>query len=177
VGADSQFDRLFDDFSDEAFRLETLPGYNVGADAERLRQFLSGAYLPEHPIPGVDFVREMVKPDRRTTLVRLVSKPITVDQRLSIDWVYPHHAEAGRAISILDPGSAAAERAAAVGDFWLFDAATVALMKYTPDGSFGGVEIISSQDEVNRFVDLRLELLAAAKPFASWLADWRREAL
>lgn len=173
----TQFDRLFEDFGDEAFRLETLPGYNVGADAERLRQFASGAYLPEQPIPGVEFVREMVQRGRRTTLVRLVAEPLTIDQRLSIDWVYPHHAAAGREISILEPGGALAEQAAAAGDFWLFDSAAVALMKYTTGGSFDSVEIVSSPEQVSRYVDLRNQLLSAATPFGDWLAAWRKKAL
>lgn len=172
--ADSQFDRLFDDFSYEAFRLETLPGYNVGTDAERLAEFAAGAYLPQPPIPGVDFIRQLVAPGRRTALVRLLAEPMTIDQRLSIDWVYPHHAAAGRAISIIEPGSQAAELAQAAGDFWLFDASCVALMKYSPDGAFEGVDMITDPPAVKQYVELRTQLTAAATPFRSWLANWRR---
>ena len=174
--AENQFDRLFDDFADEAFRLETLPGYNVGGDADRLTRYRSGAFLPEPPIPGVDFVQAMVGPHRRTTLVRLINEPLTIDQRLSIDWVYPHHAAAGREISILAPGSKVASQAADVGDFWLFDSKAVALMRYAADGSFDGVEIITGDDQVKPFLKLREQLLSTATPFRTWLAHWREKA-
>jgi hypothetical protein len=175
VPAENLFDRLFDDFTDEAFRLETLPGYNVGGDADRLTQYRSGAYLPEPPVPGVDFVHDMVRPPRRTTLVRLISDPLTIDQRLSIDWVYPHHAAAGREISILEPGSKVASQAADVGDFWLFDSKAVALMRYAADGGFEGEEIITGDDQLRPFLDLREQLLSAATPFRAWLASWREK--
>lgn len=173
----TQFDRLFDDFGDEAFRLETLPGYNVGADRERLAQFMSGAYLPEPPIPGVEFVQDLVRPGRRTSLVRLVAAPLTVEQRLSIEWVYPHHAAAGRDIWILEAHSPAAAAAVTVGDFWLFDSVTVAAMKYEPDGSFDRADVTSDPVQVDRYVALRNQLLMSAIPFRTWLAEWRKKAL
>lgn len=175
MGAGSQFDRLFDEFRNDAFRLETLPGYNVGQDADRLAEYASGAYLPELPIPGVEFIEELVRPGRRTSLVRLVAEPLTIDQRLSIEWVYPHHAAAGREIAILDPRSNGAEQAASAGDFWLFDNATAAVMHYAPDGSFDQAEVIDAPAEVDRYVALRNQFQSAATPFRRWLADWRRK--
>ncbi|MGW6195380.1 DUF6879 family protein [Kribbella sp. NPDC055110] len=174
MGNETRFDRLFDEFTEEAFRVETLPGYNVGQDAERLTQYASGAYLPEQPIPGVSFVADLVRRGRRTTLVRLVGEPLTVDQRLSIDWVYPHHAAAGRDISILRSNAEVADLAASVGDFWLFDNAVVAVMRYLPGGEFDRADVIDADDEVAKYVALRNQYVDAATPFRSWLASWRR---
>jgi len=46
-------------------------------------------------------------------------------------------------------------------------------MCYAADGGFEGVEIITDDDQVRPFVELREQLLSAATPFRSWLANWR----
>ncbi|MFF1815985.1 DUF6879 family protein [Kribbella sp. NPDC058245] len=170
----ARFDELFDEFRGEAFRLETLPGYAVGQDAERLADYAAGAYVLGSPIPGVEFVKGLVESGRRTTLVRLVERPLTIDQRLSIDWVYPHHAVAGREIAILEPGSELAGNASVTGDFWLFDDTAVALMRYAPDGRFDRADVVEEPATVARYVALRNQLWASAVPFGKWLGNWRR---
>ena len=172
----TEFDRLFDDFTEDSFRLEALPQYNMG-DLEGVAQFMSGDYLPTAPYPGVKFTRDMVTPDRRTSLVRLLSEPLSAHERYCVEWVYPHHADAGREIMLLPATSALGKEAAALGDFWMFDNATVVRMRYDDTGYFLASDILTETGAVRGCVEFRERLVAEAEPFRDWLARWRQRAI
>jgi len=169
------FDRLFDDFKEESFRLEALSQYNMG-DLKRVSQFMAGDYLPTAPYPGVKFTRDMVTPDRRTSLVRLLSEPLSAHERYCVEWVYPHHADAGREIMLL-PASELSKEAAALGDYWLFDQSSVVQMRYDDTGVVLERNIVTDPDVVRGYVEFRERLVAEAEPFRDWLARWRQRAI
>ncbi len=174
--AKDALDRLFDEFEQEAFRLETLPTFDVPGDADRMASYAAGGLFPDPPQPTkwTDEIREIVSSGRRMPHVRLVGQPLTMYQRKSVDWFYPYHAAAGREIHILNPSSPLADEATRVGDYWMFDSASVALMRYDSAGDFLGADIVTDPDEVSYYVDLRDRLLAKAEPFRQWLAAWRQ---
>jgi len=172
----AEFIRLFKDFTEESFRLEALAQYNMG-DLKTVAQFLAGDYLPTPPYPGVSSTREAVEPGRRDVLVRLLTEPLSPHERCSVEWVYPHHADAGREIMLLSAASAVGKEAAALGDYWLFDSTTAVAMRYDETGVLLAHDILTDQDVVRSYVEFRERLVAAAEPFRDWLARWRQRAI
>jgi hypothetical protein len=175
MGVTDELDQLFDAAEHELFRLETLPSYDVPGDAEIRDRYRSGELFPDPPQPTswTEEIRALVASGKRMPHVRLVTEPLTMYLRSSVDWFYPYHAEAGREIFILRPGSEFADEARRLGDYWMFDSATVALMRYDQAGDFLGVDAVREPAEVAYYVELRDRLLAQAEPFRHWLAWWR----
>lgn len=144
------------------FRLETLDAYDVPEEAERLAAFLTGRAMPPRT-PGNDPYLERVA--RLTAAGRTVARVHVVGQPHS-DYVryelacYAENVAAGEQVLI-------AERAGylsnLVEDFWLFDDRTVALMRYSPEGTFLGIE--DASDRLDDFLAQRDRAVAAAIPY------------
>lgn len=173
-----QLNQLFDEFRHEAFRLETLPFYGVPGEAITMARYAAGEPLPDPPQPSrwTTEIREMVESGRRMPHVWLVSEPLTMYQRAAVDWFYPYQAAVGRETFILTPDSSLTEEATTAGDYWMFDSATVVMMRYDETGDIVSRDVVIDPSEVAYRVDLRDRLLATAEPFKHWLAGWRQRA-
>ncbi len=171
-----QLDQLFDEFKDEAFRLETLPAYGIPAEASNEARYAAGEPLLDPPQPSAwtNEIREIIESGRRMPHVWLVTEPLTMYQRAGVDWFYPYQAAVGRETYILTPDSPLVDEATKTGDYWMFDSASVALMRYDDTGDFLGTDVLTDPADVAYYVDLRDRLLATAQPFRQWLAGWRQ---
>lgn len=169
-------DKLFDEFQVEAFRLETLPFYGVPGEAETQARYEAGEPLPDPPQPSrwTSEIRELVNAGRRMPHVWLVTEPLTMYQRSAVDWFYPYQAAVGRETHILTPHSPLVEEATKTGDYWMFDSASVVLMRYDETGDIVTRDLVADPAEVAYYVDFRDRLLARAVPFREWLAQWRQ---
>lgn len=176
MGKQDELDTLFDEFKVEAFRLETLPAYGIPAEASNEARYAAGEPLPDpvQPSPWTTEIQEIVESGRRMPHVWLVTEPLTMYQRSGVDWSYPYQAAVGRETYILTPDSPLAEEATRAGDYWMFDSANVALMRYDDTGDFLGTDVITDPAEVAHYVEFRDRLLAAGQPFRRWLAGWRQ---
>lgn len=174
--ASDNLDALFAAARQELFRLETLPAYLATGDAERSAQYAAGALFPEprQPTAWTREIQRTVESGRKMPHVRLVTEPLSMYIRKSVDWFYPHHVDAGRDIYILTPGSELASEAAEVGDYWMFDSATVALMRYDDVGAYLGIDLVTEPGAVAGYAALRARLLAESQPFRLWLGGWRQ---
>ncbi|CAD5957919.1 DUF6879 family protein [Streptomyces cyaneofuscatus] len=161
---------LFDDFKQEAFRLETLDDYGRSGNADAYRLFLDGKPKPEgYNTDWLDEVRKNVDAGRRMYRVHVVTRPLTPYLRYELGWGYTTNSTAGEEFFILDV-TEQANPLADVGDFWLFDSVTAAPMRYTSDGEFAGADVLSG-DRADEYVGHRNTALAHAVPFADWWAE------
>ncbi|MFJ8842601.1 DUF6879 family protein [Streptomyces cyaneofuscatus] len=135
---------LFDDFKQEAFRLETLDDYGRSGNKDAYQLFLGGKPKPQGYNTGwPDEARENVDAGRRMYRVHVVTRPLREQPNPLAD----------------------------VGDFWLFDSVTAAPMHYTPDGEFSGADVLP-HDRADEYVGYRNTALAHALPFADWWATY-----
>jgi hypothetical protein len=148
-------DQLFDDFTDEAFRLEQLQAYTIPQEAERLVAFREGRPLPERSVRNNAWLRRLALSTiegKAWPRVRIVEYPLTDYTRYELAG-YVESAVAGQSTRITerraDPGLAELTE-----DFWLFDGDTdhaVALvMRYDGDGRFLGAEATTDSSVLSR---------------------------
>jgi hypothetical protein len=122
-------------FERTAFRLETLPEYNVPQEAELLEAFKRGepVNLPDDH-PWLVKVRRHVQAGRVMRRVRLVSSPLSDYLRMEMSW-YPKSVEAGEDIRIADLDDHQ-ELTVCKQDFWMFDESVVVTLRYDAEGRF-----------------------------------------
>ncbi|MGH3925415.1 MAG: DUF6879 family protein [Pseudonocardiaceae bacterium] len=162
--------RLFDAIRASVFRLETLDRYTVPSEAEALADFLAGRpRLPRTPenSPWVRRIADDVAAGRRVYRVHLISHPLSHYLRFELSG-YAETAAVGQEAFIADR-DAHPDLAELTEDFWLFDDATVAVMRYDDEGHFLGADLAPEEllDEYRRRRDLAL---AHAVPLDEYLA-------
>lgn len=167
---------LFSSFESSAFRLETLPLYNVDSEKQLFEDYLSGVELPTEPdrewCKTIRADREKGKTYER---VRVVPKDGGQYFRFEVEWGYLYNAEAGEQIFMLLPNAPDDVLTAASKDFWLFDDEHVALMDYDESGRFLGVEVLDESRSAE-FIQLRASVRANAVPLREYLATQRQAA-
>ncbi|GAA2153453.1 hypothetical protein GCM10009760_51180 [Kitasatospora kazusensis] len=162
----------FSEFNREAFRLETLDDYSRSGGVEAYHAFLAGEEQPEgYKNAGwVKTVAGATRAGKRMYRVHVVSRPLTDYLRFELGWGYQRNAEAGEEFFILDATSRENPIPEAP-DFWLFDDATVAAMKYDEGGKYLGTEFLEG-DRLAQFQAYRDTAMAHAVPFAEWWAQY-----
>lgn len=153
----SDFDALFDTFTDSAYRLETLPAYAIPAEDPSYRAFQHGLPRPERSVRTSPWMRRIAvttAAGKAWSRTRVIDTPLTDYQRYQIP-AYLESQTVGEQISLIPRG--------VVGDlgpdFWLFDAATdharAALMLYTDTGEFEGFELVTDPEQIGELVHRR----------------------
>ncbi|MFC8798068.1 DUF6879 family protein [Promicromonospora sp. NPDC057138] len=161
---------LFDQFQDEAFRLETLDDYSQSGSVDAYRLFLDGKNKPaDYNADWLDEVRGHTGAGRRMYRVHVLRRPLTPYLRFELGWGYITNATAGEEFFILDVTEQPNPLPDHVGDFWLFDSTTSARFNYS-DGKFLGADVLTV-DQGPEYVAYRETALAHAVPFADWWAD------
>jgi len=170
-----EFDALFDSFHVVVFRLETLPAYDVGGDADRLAAFRAGRPLPERSVrtsPWLARIALSTAEGKQWERVRVVDTPLTEYQEYEL-LAYQESQAAGERITI-----APRSRAIDVGpDFWLFDPDTpeahAVLMNYAPGGQWLGATSVVDPGGLRALADIRRAALAMAVPLNTFLVEAR----
>ncbi|MGH8896033.1 MAG: DUF6879 family protein [Egibacteraceae bacterium] len=165
--------QLFDAMRESAFRLETLDRYTVPSEAEMLADFLAGRPLPQRTPENNPWLREIadhIAAGRRFYRVHVLSRPLSDYLRFELS-LYPQTAAVGHETFIADRDSHPdlTELTELTEDFWLFDDATVAVMRYDDEGHWLGAEKAPDGllSEYRRRRDLAL---AHAVPLDEYLA-------
>lgn len=169
------FDALFDTFVATVVRLEALPLYSVGgAEQERIDAWKAGRPRPERSVRTSPWLARIAATTttagKRWSRVRVVDEPLTDYQRYQLDG-YRESQAVGDQVSIARRGAVDDSG----DDFWLFDARTPAahavLMRYHPDGSLRGRELVDDPATL-AVLTARVERVAtAAVPLNVFLAD------
>ncbi len=165
-----EFDGIFRSFRRSAFHLEVADTYHTPEESEPFRAFLDGRHddFAWHG-PWLDLVREVTGGGGRIERVRVVSVPHVDYTRWGLT-VAPLNIEAGEDIRWLPRHHAAAAQLPP-DDFWLLDDRRVVFTVFTPDGTFsGGAETVDPVI-VDRCVEVRQRVWAAAVPHATYVTS------
>jgi hypothetical protein len=163
----SEFEALFDTFTESAWRLETQPAYDEPEEREPLRRWLAGE--PDDLAWMADWwtwIRDITQAGKRFGRVRVVYDPPSDYQRYELGVLTPPAVDAGEDIRVL-PVARARELQLPERDFWLFDNARVAVLHFGPDG-VAGVELIEDAAAVRPFRDARDRAWDASVRYDEW---------
>ena len=157
---------FFDSYQRDAFRLETLPAYNMASEQAEYETFLATGvlHIPEDN-PWLVRVRHFRATGRWISRVHVITCPLTDYLRYEFA-VYRHTVQAGEDVRILDltdqvnPGLPQQ-------DFWLFDDSAVVRMDYGADGTQLGRELLEDADPAPYVAWKRLAL-AHSQPFTAY---------
>jgi hypothetical protein len=159
------FQALFDNWNRSAWRFECQGVYREPKEQEPLRRFLAGepddlAWYQSWP----NRIRGWRDAGKIIGRVRQLTEPLTDYLRFEL-FITPPAVEAGEDIRILSvdrvpPGLPRQ-------DFWIFDDARVALMRFGPDG-VAGADIITDPNEVQRYLTLQETAIRASLPYNDW---------
>lgn len=145
------FNQLWRYFRHEAFRLECQPVYLVDVEREPFAEFLRGEPRPAPEIPyyaaWLDQIHAVTSQGRRVARVRILEEPPTDYQRWEI-WAGQYNIAAGEDIRYLNRSQAVEVGLPVAADWWLFDSERLALMRFSPDGTPLGGEIIDDPEVV-----------------------------
>jgi hypothetical protein len=140
-------------FERSAFRLETLPEYDVPQEAEWLEAFKRDGSLP-HLSPENDSWLKLVSScgpqQKQMQRVRIVTHPLSDYLRFELA-LFQSSVASGEDIRV------ASDHSFDCGDFWLFDDHTVILLRYDAGGRFVGTDQPADVVPYRRIRDLALE--------------------
>lgn len=149
------FNQLWRYFRQTAFRLEVQPVYTVADEQESVGEFLTG----HEPRPlteygwfaaWLDQIRSVTAQGREVRRVRVLDEPLTNYQRWEM-WCGRWNIEAGEDIRYITRTRAKAAGLPVADDWWLFDSAAVAKMRFTADGHPLGGQIIRDPSVVSQY--------------------------
>jgi hypothetical protein len=157
---------FFDSYQREAFRLETLPAYNMASEQSEYEAFLTAGelHIPEDDLWLVR-VRHFRCTGRWVGRVHIITRPLTDYLRYEFA-VYRYTVRAGEDVRILDLTDQA-DPGLPQEDFWLFDESAVVRMDYGPDGAQIGRELLQGIDPAPYIAWKRIAL-EHAQPFTEY---------
>lgn len=140
-------EECFSDFRFSAARLETLPAYAVGDEAERIAAWREGRPRPERSVRTSTYLREVAQDvlwGKERRRIRVIDLPMSDYSRYQVTG-YVESAAAGEEILVAIRRGGPQEAQAdldGMADFWLFDGGTdrprAVLMDYDEAGRFTG---------------------------------------
>jgi hypothetical protein len=149
----------FQNFQSSAFRLETLPAYDVPDEVDELEPYRAGRPLSERSVRTTPWLAQMAATTgqgKEWQRLRLIGAEPTLYEAWEVDR-YVESQACGEQVRLLDR----AEHPDLVGrDFWLFDAGTPSavayLMRYDEHGGFHGADQAPADQlaELTAVVDL-----------------------
>ena len=149
---------LLHGFQRSAFRLEAQSSYMVGIERDALHEFAEG-----HPQPPsnftwwrewLDLVARHARHGQVIERVRVEAEPPPVYQQW-LRWGDRWHIEAGERIFYLPRTGAVATGLPLDADWWLFDSAAVAVMRFAVGGVLAGISLLTDADAVHPYCQWR----------------------
>lgn len=157
----------FRHFQSEAWRLETLPVYNVPQEEDEIRAYLAGERIDPHTYSDAytEDLKRVRREGKSKGRVHIVTRPLSTYLRYEFMYYRPH-VWAGEDIRIMDVTDQG-NPLAGVQDFWMFDKEEVVLMNYEADGTQISREVY--EGDVNRSSSTTASALAESVPFESYV--------
>jgi len=154
----TDFNEAFRYFRRTAFRLEARPVYQVDAEQQAYDDYRRGEL---RPADHYDFyarwlakVKATTAAGRRVDRVRILEDPPTTYQRFELHMARWNIA-AGETLRTITRDHATEVGLPTHRDWWLFDDEAVALMRFAPDGTPQGGEILTDPTTVSRYCTWR----------------------
>lgn len=159
----------FTTFTRSAFRLETMPAYDVPQETAELEAYRAGRPMAERSVRTSAWLANMATTaasGRDWRRVRLIGSAPTLYESWELDR-YVESQACGEQIRIA-PREQNAELLGA--DYWLFDEAAAYAMRYTTAGAFLGADRVDDPQELADLVHLAAQLWERAEPLNEYLA-------
>lgn len=167
---EDDFSRLVQDFRHTAFRLETLPVYDVPEERCLFSSYLAGDLKAPAEDEWVEFVKQATLQRKRISRVHLLPQKLTPYLRFEIEWGYVHSAQVGEDIHLVLSSTAISDLDRADGDFWLFDDDTAIVLDYTPGGAFQCARRVVGREHLDRLRATRDRVMKNALPLTKYLS-------
>jgi hypothetical protein len=162
--------RYFRDFAASAFRLELRQVYTMPGEADDLARFGAGELPPpDYHYGWLDTVAEATRRGKVMRRVRVVTRPLSFYTRWEFTWGFTYNVRAGEDIRILDL-TGQASPALPDDDFWLFDEREVVRLRYRPDGTQAGRDLLE-HPSLGSYLGWRDAAWATAVPFTDYWRD------
>jgi hypothetical protein len=172
-----EFHDLFRTAERSVLRLEMRRHTNISSEQEDLRMFLAGErpeahdWLPNWWTEMVSAHKAAGHPFRR---VRVMDDPLTAYNRYMI-WTTSRNVAVGEDIRFLSRDKAN-ELDLPDHDFWVYDSARLAELRFTDDGRVVGYDLFTDRDSVARHEEWINRAFEAATPYADYVAEDRTRA-
>lgn len=163
----SEFETLFDTFTRSAWRLECQGTYQEPEEAEPMRQYFAGDDDLDWFVDWLDWVGDVRATGRAVGRVRVLTDPLTRYLQFQLGSITGPAVDAGEDIRVLPAGQFAALEVPRE-DFWLFDDATVGVLRFGFEG-VTGVEVVEG-DAVGEYLDRKRRVLDASIHYRDWRA-------
>ncbi len=134
-----EFDELFELFTEEAFRLETLSVYDVEEEKKAILEFNKTGKIEENVDNEWVNLLKIGKPVKR---LRLLSNPLSNYEIFELE-VYKTNLKYGEDIRIVNRDNFNEK----LQDFWIFDMKWIGIMKYDKTGKFLDMDFHEANDE------------------------------
>ena len=136
------FDKLFEIFKEEAFRLETLPVYDVPEEIDAIKEFKETGKV----INNIDNEwMNLLKIGKTVRRLRLLSNPLSNYELFELE-VYKSNIKCGEDIRVINRDDFKEK----LQDFWIFDMKWIGIMIYDKNGKFIDMDFHeANQDEIN----------------------------
>ncbi|GHF64683.1 hypothetical protein GCM10018790_48130 [Kitasatospora xanthocidica] len=157
----------FRDFRTEAWRLETLPAYNVPQEEDDLQSFRAGERIDPrtHSNAYTEDLKRVRREGKLKGRVHIVTRPLSEYLRYEFMYYLPH-VWAGEDVRILDVTDRP-DPLAGVTDYWMFDKREVVLMNYLPDGT--QIDRTLFEGDVSPFIEYQRIAIAESVPFEEYV--------
>lgn len=136
------FDKLFEIFQEEAFRLETLSVYDVPEEIDAIKEFKETGKVINNIDDEWMNLLKIGKPVKR---LRLLSNPLSNYELFELE-IYKSNIKCGEDIRVINRNGFKEE----LQDFWIFDMKWIGIMIYDKNGKFIDMDFHeANQDEIN----------------------------
>ena len=165
---------MFQTFEQEAFRLEKREIYKIDDEWKLYQKFIQGQHVLE--IPSEKEFRDLIASDTKKgkvhKRVRVVPAELNDYIKFEIKLAYLKQIKIGHKIYFIEKPefSKLIPSNFHPGDFYLFDDKNVIKLNYTPQGEFVGTESIEDKNSLEKYIELKKQLLKKVVPLEKWLS-------
>ncbi len=145
-----EFGKLFTDFEHTAYRLETLPAYDVTYEGPSWEAWQARRSFPHDPARDAwtGMIRDAVAAGKRFQRVHVVSEPLTDYLRYEFENWYTANTAAGDDVRILTVAPGEWPAGLTCRDYWLFDSRDLWAMHYADNGTFEVAEQVTDPGQI-----------------------------
>lgn len=162
-----EFNSMFQNFKQSAYRLETLQAYAEQSESSPFNLYRRGVQPNSSFMADwCQMVRGHIEAGRSMRRVHIVDLPLSQYMRFEIECCYRDTGRAGEEIRLLERAKLPVGLSnAALDDFWFFDGTTVMVNEYDPNGTIVQARISSVPKLVQHYASIDKQIWDLSVPF------------
>lgn len=152
---------LFNSFKHRAYRIETLPNYQVGSEIKSYNNFINGLPLDYGDNEWINNLIQWKKEGKKVKRIRIISEELTTYEKYEF-YCYHNNFIAGEEIKIIPrhiyKNLVSKEYQF---DYWIFDDTYICKLNYDSQGNYINNTILSKN--INKYIEIYKLLDSNAK--------------